>query len=187
MFQLRQTVLSVLSVLCLSSTASAGILIEPYLGYGMGKSKFTSPSAYEGDISGTMLGARVAYTIPIFFFGLDYGMFTGQFKVTSHSVLDYDASASALYLLAGAQIPLIRGYIGYAIMGSSKTKDSSGETTSTGSSMKLGASFTGLPFVALNLEYIRDTYTKSKDASSEWSVSGASDIYLLSVSLPLDF
>jgi hypothetical protein len=184
---LRCFLFSVASVLCLSFSAHADILLEPYLGYGIGKIKMTTPSASESDVSGTAIGARVAYTIPMFFFGLDYSMLMGKLKRTSPSSADFDMTGSGLFAVAGVQIPLIRAWAGYGLMQDFVAKNASGESTTSGTAIKFGAGFTGLPFVSLNLEYLRGTYSKTKASGVEVSADGTGDIYLLSVSLPLDF
>lgn len=185
--KVRNLLLAVAGMFFISATASAGILLDPYVGFGAGKGKFTSPAASEFDLGGTEIGARVAYSIPLFFFGADYVMVSGKTKVSSGAGVDSDLSANALYLMVGAHIPLLRGYLGYSVMGSSTIKSSGTETTYTGSSMKVGVGFTGLPFIALNLEYYRDTFNKFKNATTDGTADGTSDSYFLTVSLPLDF
>ena len=172
----------------ITATANAGILLDPYVGYGFGKTKFSSPASIEFDNTATQFGARIAYTVPIFFIGADYMILTGKSKVTSGPGKDSDISGNALYLMVGAHIPLLRGYLGYGVLGNTVVKDSSSEATYTGSSMKLGVGFTGLPFVALNLEYYRDTYNKYKDSVlGDGSCDGTPNTYFLTVSLPLEF
>ncbi|MNT19450.1 hypothetical protein D3C72_1547100 [compost metagenome] len=57
-----------------------------------------------------------------------------------------------------------------------------------GSGMKIGVGFTGLPFISINLEYIKDDFTKFNGESLDDSFDKFdSTAYLLSVSLPLTF
>jgi hypothetical protein len=65
------------------------------------------------------------------------------------------------------------------------------DVTFLGSAIKVGAGFTGLPFIAINLDYILSTFSSYTDTSNH-SLGGSGSIYssatantiMLSVSLP---
>lgn len=183
--------------------AHAGILLEPYLGYEFGTADQTYGSSNDGKStkflgSGTVIGARVGWTIPFLFFALDYSMGTGQ-KFTVHedslgSVEDQDGSRSTLAAVVGVKVPLLRAYAGYAFINDLKNKDSVSDDTLKGSAVKLGASFTGFPLISLNAEYLVSTYNKMVPGNgSEYTLGSdqtvkeaKSQMLLLSVSVPFD-
>lgn len=163
------------------SAANAGLLLEPYLGYEMGTTKDA-----DGKLDGTQLGARVAWTAPIMFWaGLDYTMgVSAKFKPSASGSTDSDAKRSTLYAVVGVDLPiLLRGWVGYGLMNELKLDDYN--TTLKGKSTKLGVSFTGLPFICLNLEYLMETF--DKDSNGNLDPETKNNAYVLSVSLPWEF
>lgn len=190
---------SFLFVFALATTARAGIMIEPYLGYELGsEAKLESGGTNDGGkTSGLDLGLRVAYTLPVMvWIGLDYSMMSdGKFKGDS-SANDGKMDRSNLYLDVGVDLPILaRAWVGYGLMNSAKLKfDGGGSTTlKKGTNLKFGVGFTALPIVSLNLEYFMHDY---KDYDSSTGASGStSDIWsthkenglLLSVSAPFEF
>ncbi len=163
----------------MASVSQASWMIEPYLGYEFGKVKDSSP----GEISGTNLGLRLAYRLPVLvWFGLDgtYGL-TGTYKPDTGA--NSDMQRTSLYGVVGVDLPiLLRGWIGVNLMNEMKFKDYS-DNKLKGSGLKVGVGFTGLPFVSLNLEYINDKFDEY--AGSSISPEAKTDSYMLSVSLPL--
>ena len=74
-----------------------------------------------------------------------------------------------------------------------KNQASSGDITLSGSALKLGVGFTGLPFVALNLEYIMNDYNKYKSPGVDQSIDSSGYLkdakmnsILFSLSVPFD-
>lgn len=166
--------------------AKAGLLLEPYLGYGMGTVEQSTGAATKSDVSGVVVGGRVGVTLPIFFGGLDYSMMNGTTKVTSGGSGTNDLSTSSLFVVAGASLPLIRGYAGYGFLNDWTSRLPGGDSTASGSAIKVGAGFTGLPFVSLNFEIMQSTFTKVKFAGVESSYDAKATSYTLSVSAPFD-
>lgn len=167
-------------VMGFASVSNAGLLIEPYLGYEMG----TFKDAAEGKMDGTALGARVAWTAPIFFWaGLDYTMgVSAKYKPDASGQADSDAKRSTLHAVVGVDFPiLLRAWVGQSLMNEVKLDD----TTIKGSSTKLGVGFTGLPFISLNLEYIMETF--DKNSQGDFATKPKNTAYLISVSLPWEF
>lgn len=177
--------------------AHAGALLEPYLGYAMGQIKSTSASTGNvttSDNNNMIVGARAAYVFTVAMVGLDYAMtVSGKAKNTSTGS-EYDWNASTLWLIAGAQMPLLRAYAGYGVLNSGESKTA---TTTTlvkgGDAIKLGASYTGFPLVALNAEYWMNSYKKlSINNGNESDIPNSliskitNDLIVISVSMPLD-
>lgn len=187
--------------------AQAGILIEPYLGYEVGAIKATLSTAYStalslpdgtelaGKTEGTVLGARIGYTLPVLFWvALEPTMMTGKYKASNTLTLDCDSSRTQLFIDAGVDFPiLLRAWVGYGMTNEWSAKDVSGTAKYTGSATKVGVGFTGLPFVSINLEYITHNFNKVtglagtvSDKVSDNFSSTTSASTVLSVSLPLD-
>lgn len=168
-----------------SGAAHAGVMIEPYLGYEMGTA---SGSGAEGKTNFTNFGARLAWTAPVMFWlGLDANIgMSGKFKPDSGS--DSDAKRTTYYGVVGVDLPiLLRGWVGYGFSNTFKFDDSA-NTKWTGKTTKVGVGFTGLPFLSLNLEYIKDTIDKvENDTSSNSSPNVDHSSVMFSVSLPLSF
>lgn len=169
---MKKMLLAFAVVMGFASASQASMMIEPYLGIEMGKTK--NP---DGKLEGTVLGARLAYELPVlFWFGVDYSMSVSQ-KSKPDSLPESDAKRSSLYAVAGVDLPiLLRGWIGYGLMNEIKGDNSKVEG---GDAMKVGIGFTGLPFVSLNLELINEKFKESNGSRFENSS------YMLSVSLPL--
>jgi hypothetical protein len=166
-----------------ASVSQAGLLLEPYLGYEMGT--FKDPN---GKMDGSQLGLRVAWTAPIMFWaGLDYTMgLSGKFKGDDASNPDSNATRSTIYAVAGVDFPiLLRAWVGYGFSNSMKLGSEYADSKFEGTSTKLGVSFTGLPFICLNLELVMDDY--SKFAGYDLDTHAKNNAYVLSVSLPWEF
>lgn len=186
--------------------AHAGLLLEPYLGYSISSTELIlgsgSGTGADGvtlkfDNTGTVLGGRVGMTIPMFFFAIDASALTGTAKYKSSSdstytSVDQTLNGTTLALVGGVNLLIFRAYAGYGFLTETKFSASGTDATYKGTTMKVGASFTGLPLVALNLEYFQDSYSKVKLSSGDFDLK-SSGIYkdfktsgiLFSVSLPL--
>lgn len=152
-----------------SAPAKAGLLLEPYIGYGIGT---IGEGAGEGDLKAPYLGARVGMTFPILFLAADYMMPVGG------EVEDADLDGGGdLFAVVGASLPLLRAYAGYGFVRSLKF-DGGGELED-GNAIKLGVGTTILPFVAINFEYITGKY-------EEGSAETDSSLMMLSASVPFD-
>ncbi len=162
-----------------TSVSHANLLLEPYLGYEMGK---TTSSGTESKTELVNLGGRIGWASPIMLWlALDVNLGMNG-KVKPDGSADQDATRNSYYAVAGLDFPiLVRGWVGYGF--TNELKLDNGKYEGTG--MKLGVGFTGLPFVSLNLEYLTDSYDKFDGASLSTKTELSS--YMLSVSLPLEF
>ncbi len=181
------TALTTFSVFA-ASTAKAGLLIEPYLGYELGTLEQQIPilGTFKGDMSTAQLGAKVAFTFPILFIGADYSLPVGGTIKDQSSSTKYDVTGSQLFVLVGASLPMIRAYAGYGLINVLELKNQVGGGTTRyegGTAIKLGVGTTMLPFVAINLEYILSNYDKINGTSNS---NGKSNFFMLNVSLPFN-
>ncbi|NUN05323.1 MAG: hypothetical protein HUU57_06145 [Bdellovibrio sp.] len=171
-------------MMAFANVANAGILIEPYLG--MESGKYTSGTG-DGKTEFTNMGVRVAYTLPVLvWIGADatIGM-SGKYKPDSGG--DVDAKRTSIGAVVGVDLPiLLRAWAGVGLSNEIKV-DSADNVKYKGGYTKFGIGFTGLPFVSLNLELIKDDF---KDFTSDLGSGDAdlkNDSYMFSVSLPLEF
>jgi hypothetical protein len=167
--------------------AKAGLLIEPYVSYDMGKLTYKSGgSTDELDFSGVGFGARFAYTLPMLMLGVDYTTASGKFKEGSAEV---DGGRSGLFAIVGARIPFFRAWVGYGFMNDATWKTTP-EVKLLGTALKVGGSYTGLPLVALNAEYIMSNYTRARVGSVEADLASGDDAkmntLLFSLSVPFN-
>lgn len=180
-----------LLVACLLTvTASAGFLVEPYLGFGFtsGDFKGNDNTSYDISTSGVTMGARVGYTMLGFMGGLDYSMATeSEWEFEASSTDKYDIKRSNLGVFAGYELPiLLRAWVGYDFMSKAEGDSDDGALSFEGGATKFGVGFTGLPFVSLNLEYKMFSYDDNKLGSTKLTNKLEVNEVLLSVSLPLD-
>lgn len=195
-----------LSIFVFSGTTRAGVLIEPYLGYslnGDGDMNITGNS-FESSYSSPTIGGRLGYSILGLMFGLDYSTqsFDLENKLASiNTTFEDSVKKSQLGVFVGYDLPvLLRVWGTYFISGDLSGQDPNSSSNfidnryefTDGSGYALGAGFTGLPFVSVNLEYRTMEYDTFEfdgidvTSSSMREKLNLSEI-LLSVSLPLDF
>lgn len=181
---MKKFLVALTMMLGFSGVAHASIMFEPYLGYETGK--FSDP---DGKGDGVNIGARLAYHTPIFLWlGLDGNVgISGNFKPDSSSIANSDMKRNSLYGVVGVDFPiLLRAWAGYAFMDDQKL-DSPHNSTLKNKTYKVGVGFTGLPFISLNVEYIKAKVDKVDGGT----LTGADDIQsenvMFSVSLPLNF
>lgn len=173
-------VLSLVTLLSFFSSANAGILVEPYIGYYLGTYKAGSSKE---NFSGPDFGARVGYkNILGLMFGVDY--LTG--KMEDKASPSNDLTPSQIGAFIGFEFPiLLRVYGVYSLSDKLERKSDTQTLKLEGNSgIKLGVGYTGLPLISINLEYSVSKYDKSNDSSLSGSLKQNS--YGLSVSLPFD-
>ena len=183
-----------------ASSANAGLLLEPYLGYivsGGGDAKFSSGgSTWDLDYSGLQLGGRLGFSKLGLMAGLDYSFGSHEVESTSGATtFKDDVDRDQLGFFVGYQFPMMLRvwgtYFFNAASEGTQTGDHLFENTDefSGSGMALGVGYTGLPFLSINLEYRTFDY-------DEWKSNGVDQAnfqkyetteILLSVSAPFDF
>ncbi|MFS4457825.1 hypothetical protein [Bdellovibrio sp. HCB2-146] len=163
-----------------TSTSHADILVEPYLGYEMGSGE-TSGVDFKSD--GVNMGLRLGWKSPLMLWiAGEYNLgVSGNFKPDVGS--DESTKRNVLGAVVGIDFPiLLRGWIGYGFSNEIKGDNS----TLKGTNTKIGVGFTGLPFVSLNFEYIKDDFKDVETSGGTTDFDGNHSSYMLSVSLPLE-
>ncbi len=163
----------------MSTNASAGILLEPYLGYNAGKtSQSGSPS---GDLTGVGYGLRAGWTLPLIFIGVDYAIHDVDWEPDGAAKNSVDIKN--LGVVIGATLPVIRVWAGYNFDAEADVKDA---VKYEGSGMKAGVGFK-MPIipVSFNLEYIINEYDKANGMTLTNKLEAKT--LFVSVSAPLSF
>lgn len=162
-----------------TSTSHADLLIEPYLGFETGKGD-NGGNDFKTDF--VNMGARLGWKSPLMLWlALDYNLGVSGNYDPDGGTKD-TAKRSTLGAVVGLDFPiLLRGWIGYGFS-NEITIDDAASTKIKGTNTKIGVSFTGLPFICLNLEYINDDFKDFGNADFD----GKHSSYMLSVSLPLE-
>ena len=197
----KRLLLTFVFLFSINNSSMAGVLLEPYLGFsliGDGDSKVTNIDQ-DHSYSAITLGGRVGYTFLGFMGGLDYSYETHDIKSKSSVETAKDGiNRNQLGLFVGYNLPiLVRVWGTYFIHAGVEGKDNVSESSQflskdnkleSGSGIALGAGFTGLPFVSINLEYRKFDFDKlTTKGVTDNSYKGTSlSEFLLSVSLPLD-
>jgi hypothetical protein len=171
--------------------AFADLLIEPGLAYRSGTYD-GGTAATKGKVSGVGLNARLAYEFTIVFAGLDLGYSFGT--ATPDSGSSSDTTAVSVGPVVGASLPMLplRFWLAYYMMDYATLKSTGTpayDLINNGTAIKVGAGYTIIPLVSVNLDYVTHTYTKSEDkilgvtGDLNPNIKGT-DIFL-SVSVPL--
>lgn len=180
-----------------AANAHADLLLEPYIGYYMGKWKGKGSVAglefnESADSKGMSYGGRLGFQSLGLMLGLDY--MAGKWKDDSDP--KNDVTLTDLGAFVGYNLPvLLRVYAVYYPMSSFALENSGASNKVEGTGMKIGVGFTALPMVSINLEYMAGKYDDLKElknggadiksTASDYEVTTSS--YGLSVSLPLTF
>jgi hypothetical protein len=172
-------IITALATTLIGASAKASILIEPYAGYSsetlaLELANNTGPVKFT--MGGLDYGARLGYAFPMVFIAADYNAATGMASTIGEkpaSAAGYTADPfdrTDIFAVVGVRIPMLQAYVGYGFSSSLTYKLQSGEQKFTGTSFKAGLGYTGLPFVAVNLEYLMTNYTKYNSANTDYSV-----------------
>ncbi|MDZ4662222.1 MAG: hypothetical protein SGJ18_11455 [Pseudomonadota bacterium] len=180
------------SGILLAASVSQAVYIDPYFGFLVASTVSTevpsTPSTSEGDISGSGIGLRLGWSFVGLAVGVDYQMTSTTEKQTAGSAVGQETKSKVtnLGIFADYELPILplRVYGAY-ILDSTIDPETAGSADTKGSGIKIGAGFTGLPFVAINLDYSTLKYDESSPASAVAFESNAK-IVMLSVSLPLN-
>ncbi|MFN7730100.1 MAG: outer membrane beta-barrel protein [Bdellovibrio sp.] len=173
-----------------ATQASAGFLVEPYLGYESSESKIGTTTS---KLTGPTVGLRLGYKLPVMaWFAVDYSMITGgdaKPEQGSSSKLD----SSNLYLDVGLDLPVLaRIWAGYGVQRKYTTKPDSGNSIelTLESPIKVGVGFTFLPMISVNLEYFMSKAKESKSGSTTTNLSSTdprdNNGLIISVSAPFN-
>jgi hypothetical protein len=173
----------ILGLALLANTASASLLIEPHLGYNLHASG--DASSHEYSYNGAEVGARVGFQQLGLMGGLDF----------THSAMNLDDkfagatrnsdySRNEVGLFVGYNFPiLVRAWGAYYFK--SKAKADSGDYLK-GNTFELGAGFTALPFLSLNVMYRMVSWDERSYSGVVTNPSLKTNEIVLGVSLPLN-
>lgn len=189
MKQLVAAVSMILIGLAWMQPAKAALLLEPYAGWAIsGNAEFdvTDPSGIDdqGDLTGPGFGVRLGYATTNFSVGVDYSILNVEpdFNQTEDSNLD----TQNMGVFVGYTFPIeLRLWAGYLI----QTKADFGADELTGTGVKVGAGWMALPWLGVNFEYYMQDWEEVNGTSLGQAAQYSefdSDMFLLSVSVPLD-
>ncbi len=181
--------LMVTAALMISTNAFAGILLEPYVGYETGTYKGDVGGIAAFKISGTQFGAKVGYSVLGLGFGADVAKVSLKAKDTTTASQDLDLAGTDLGVFVQFQFPILFKVSATYFVSSKLTSDNNGSKIDfDGKGFKVGAGFTGLPFVAINLDLISEKYDDIKSSGvtiADAHLDRAS--VMLSISAPFNF
>lgn len=184
MFRFLSLLSFAVSLTLFSSASHAGLYLEPYVAYVKGTGKlsadFPAPVnevSLSEDMSGTAFGGKVGMSVPLIAFGVDY--MATSLKLAG----DYGGNFSGTHLGPFVQValPLIKVSASYFVSSNFK----SGDDTIEAKTIKVGAGFTGLPFVSLNADYLMSTSSKYKGQEVD-NFDFKHGAFMIGASLPFD-
>jgi hypothetical protein len=159
----------------LAVPATASLLVEPHLGYeSSAVAVNTVATPWENDgfrTTGMSLGLRLGYKLPaVVWFAGDIDRSTGSITWVDSTANNTagDFTRQDLYLVAGVDFPIfLRAWAGYGFSSSNELKYSGFSNTEkfSGTAMKAGIAFTGLPFINITGEVIMRTMKDYKNMS----------------------
>jgi hypothetical protein len=181
-----QLCILILTVLFINPV-SAGVLIEPLVGYSFGSIKGDQGSGKSESVTGPSFGGRLGYQNLGFQLGLDY--LNSSYSVSNNDYSSLKTSEWGGFV--GFEFPiLLRVYAGYIFSATGATKYDTGAGGDVdldfqkGSGTKFGIGFTGLPFVDINFEYRKSSYNEYKLAGTKYDDSTNFNAYMISLSFP---
>jgi len=181
-----------LAILLATTVASAGILIEPQLGYilsnkysgtiGLTSPSFTGTTTANYKSTGPDYGARLGYEVLGFMSGLNYVHSSGKSK-NSDGTTD-DLKSTNIGVFVGYKAPILfRAWLAYNF--SSKTTIKTNDIK--GNSTEIGLGFTGLPFLSINAIYRMYKYTELTNAGVTYTASNYTPKEIeLAISVPFN-
>lgn len=177
MRKISQLALLLALFFAVTSNVQASLLVEPLIGY-----NFNGKLGSASQGTGASFGGRLGYQNLGLQLGLDYLRSTLEYDRNWTNNAEFETNEYAAFI--GYKFPILfRVYAAYIFSATGEV----GSTKATdGTGTKLGASFSGLPFVNLNLEYRTGTFDKVTTLGINTGKADFSAL-LLSVSLPLTF
>jgi len=177
-------------ILFLTSLAQAGFHFEPYLGQSLNGT--WKEGASTDDVSMTEFGFKMGYQAPV---GIQVGgelqMGVVNDKKLIGGTTNDKAGQAAFGIYLGYQSPIGLRFYAHYLFASALVYDDTFNTDYGGRGYKLGAGYSLLSWLALNLEYHMMTYDKYKnDVVSSFttlSPEHKDNVLLLVLSFPFNF
>lgn len=157
-----------------SMSSFAGFMVEPYFGVGQYAQTFDLSALEDNEKSGesyTSVGGRLGYSFLLFSGGIDYEIMSVD-----------DGSINNTSLFVGVDLPVLLRFYGKYVISSSLDLDDVDSSIDFKDGYAIGAGFTGLPFVVVNLEVGAYNY---EFESNGFDIETGVATTLLTVSLPL--
>lgn len=177
--------LIILMTLTLSLQGFAGVLVEPYMGYGITGFEATdtgSSSAVEFAVDGQSVGGRLGITMFGFFAALDYEMGSRDFELdsgtSSQTLVEKDVKNQGIAI--GWDVPILPIRFWGKYIFSSEWEE--GPTLWEGKASAIGVGFTMLPIIDINIEVKK--YTLDSGTGSLGEVTGQE--VFIGLSAPFD-
>lgn len=175
-------------ILLISQSAHAGVLLEPYLGYGIGSG---DRGNFDYSYNTPQYGARLGYQMLGVMGGIDYSMASFELEAenkTTGTTTKSDYKKNQLGVFVGYDFPLLVRAWGTYYVSANLEDDIAPISKYSGGGYALGVGFTPLPLVSLNVEYRTFSYDEVETGSTTASLDPNFDLneIFLSVSLPLD-
>jgi hypothetical protein len=165
-----------LAILLTTTVASAGILIEPQVGYilsnkysgtvGLTSGSLVGSTTGDYKSTGPEYGARVGYQVLGFMTGLNYGHSSGKSKNSDGTTDDLKSTNIGAFIGYKAPI-LFRAWLAYNF----STKTSLDTNDLKGNSTEIGLGYTGLPFLSINAIYRMYKYTEVTNAGVTYTAT----------------
>ena len=183
-------ILSIVTILVLgTSSAQAGVMIEPFVSYGVsGELDVNTAHGVKGDVNFLSFGARLAYQMLGFFVGGEYAMYPEKtISSTGTSTGNFKYKMNGISAVAGYEFPLLlRAYAGYTFSYTGTLTGTNQADFEKGDGFLLGAGYTGLPFISINLEFRSHNIKESVVSGvTTNNVDGTDTQILLGVSAPI--
>jgi len=181
------------SLLFTLTPTHAGVLVEPYVGYAIGSAEFSNA---DWDYKTIQPGARLGYQFMGLMAGVDYS--TAKFdldfehKTTGATATFSDFKKTQLGVFVGYNLPVLLRVWGTYFLNAEAEYPGDGQANSdfkyNGGGYGLGAGFTALPFLSINLEYRMYKYDEAEQGGITAALAEELEFneIFLSVSLPLN-
>ncbi|MFP5385007.1 MAG: hypothetical protein ACLGHN_02950 [Bacteriovoracia bacterium] len=167
----------------------AGVLIEPVVGYNFSQFEIDNVGFSEENANGVAVGGRLGYQQLGFQLGLDY--LRSSLNVSDNDYKE-DLVVSEFGGFVGFEFPiLLRVYAGYIFSATGETEADFGAGAGKqelefkdGRGAKFGVGFTGLPFIDINFEYRKGTFSEYKLGTTKVDEETSYNSFMVGLSLP---
>ncbi len=183
--EIMKKLLIILVATCLSTSAMADLLIEPYAGFGFGSLENNKNALHKYTVSfAPTIGGRLGWEGTFLFAAVDYMIQSGTYEGDTSLVdnIEVDFTTSMFAAAVGLDVPVlpIRFWGKYIFSRDTTVESTTGDIDYSGDGYGIGAGFTGLPFLSINLEYLMTNYDEKDSESVDYDVNTV----LFSLSIP---
>ena len=190
----------------------SGILIEPYLGYGIvsGESQGDneSTSTIDYSMNAPMFGGKIGGTFAGAMVGVDYRRMSGEMEAEAQTTAayqllvpgvttitsKYDTTIETIGLFGGYKLPFIKFWGQYFVSSRMKTTPKSPTTGSTaiysGKGYSVGSGITIIPMLNINVEFTKVNLDKVEIGGTTTNLNNQDiDLNIISIfaSIPFEF